>query len=86
MNDEEIDELANLEAKEVSTSELARIIGCSSEQIRQLTSQGVLQKLRHGAYGLMNSVQAYIIYKQRLIAGPVLDEVREYYEERLADR
>jgi len=69
----------------VSTRELANIIGCSQEHIRQLTSQGVLHKIRHGDYSLVNVVHEYIIYKQRQIGGPILDEVREYYEDRLAN-
>lgn len=44
---------------EVSTSELAVIIGKSPQWVRQLTRDGVLTKISPGKYKLADAVQAF---------------------------
>ncbi|QHZ50018.1 hypothetical protein ERICV_05119 [Paenibacillus phage phiERICV] len=49
-----------LQEKEVSTSELAAIIGKSPQWVRQLTREKVLEQVNRGKYVLSEAVQAYI--------------------------
>ncbi|QDS33238.1 type IV toxin-antitoxin system AbiEi family antitoxin domain-containing protein [Brevibacillus brevis] len=52
-----IDQLQN---REISTSELAVIVGKSPQWIRQLTRENVLVQIGRGKYSLGEVVQAYI--------------------------
>ena len=45
---------------EVSTSELACVLGITARYVRQLTEDGQLEKIREGRYALCASVQKYI--------------------------
>lgn len=45
---------------EVSTSELACVLGITARYIRQLTEDGILEKIKQGRYALCASVQRYI--------------------------
>lgn len=45
---------------EVSTSELACVLGITARYVRQLTEDGALEKIRQGRYMLCASVQKYI--------------------------
>lgn len=45
---------------EVSTSELACVLGITARYVRQLTEDGVLEKIKQGRYRLCASVQKYI--------------------------
>ncbi|MGO4369633.1 hypothetical protein AB4Z21_02330 [Paenibacillus sp. MCAF20] len=51
-----------LQEKEISTSELASIVGKSPQWIRQLTREAVLKQIGRGKYLLGESVQAFIDY------------------------
>lgn len=50
--------------KEISTGELASIVGKTPRWIRQLTSEGVLKQISRSKYILGPTVQAYIEYAQ----------------------
>ncbi|MBY0088106.1 hypothetical protein [Brevibacillus brevis] len=52
-----IDQLQN---REISTSELALIVGKSPQWIRQLTRENVLAQVGRGKYSLGEAIQAYI--------------------------
>ena len=52
-----------IEEMEVSTSELAAIIGKSSRWVRQLTREGVLYQVARGKYKLGEAIQAYYEHK-----------------------
>ena len=45
---------------EVSTSELACVLGITARYVRQLTEDGQLEKIKQGRYALCASVQKYI--------------------------
>ena len=45
---------------EVSTSELACVLGITARYVRQLTEDGLLEKIKQGRYALCASVQKYI--------------------------
>ena len=45
---------------EVSTSELACVLGITARYVRQLTEDGQLEKIKQGHYALCASVQKYI--------------------------
>lgn len=47
---------------------IANILGISEKRVKQLTSEGVLNEVVQGHYGLTESVQAYIKYLQNQIA------------------
>ncbi|CAM3463953.1 hypothetical protein [Brevibacillus invocatus] len=47
-----------LKIKEVSTSELAEIVGKSPQWIRQLTREKVLNQVSRGKYSLGEAIQA----------------------------
>lgn len=49
---------------EVSTSELACVLGITGRYIRQLTEDGVLEKIKQGRYKLCASVKRYIDSKE----------------------
>ena len=49
---------------EVSTSELACVLGITARYVRQLTEDGQLEKIRQGRYALCASVQKYIDSKE----------------------
>lgn len=49
---------------EVSTSELACVLGITARYVRQLTEDGQLEKIRQGRYALCASVQKYIRSKE----------------------
>lgn len=48
---------------EISTSELAFVLGLTGRRIRQLTEDGVLTKIKNGRYNLTQSVQQYIDFR-----------------------
>ncbi|GJE27959.1 terminase small subunit [Methylobacterium organophilum] len=48
---------------EVSTEDLAEILGVSARRIQQLASAGVLRRLTHGEWLLPECVQAFIEHK-----------------------
>lgn len=50
----------NLAEKEVTTTQLASIIGLTARRIRQLSQDGVLVSSSPGKYILSDAVQAYI--------------------------
>jgi phage terminase Nu1 subunit (DNA packaging protein) len=50
------------QSREVSTSELALIVGKTPQWIRQLTRDRVLFQVGRGTYILTDAVQAYILY------------------------
>lgn len=50
----------SLQNREVSTSELAAIIGKTPQWISQLTRDGILEKIGRGKYNLADAIQAYI--------------------------
>jgi phage terminase Nu1 subunit (DNA packaging protein) len=52
----------NVGEMEISTSELAAIVGKTSRWIRQLTSEKVLIQSKKGKYLLADAVQAYILH------------------------
>lgn len=68
---------------EVSTTELACVLGITGRRIRQLAEDGQLQKIGNGRFRLADSVQAYI----RLSAAGPLDEEEKKMEKtrRLAE-
>ena len=45
---------------EVSTTELAAVLGLTGRRIRQLAEDGVLDKIKDGRFNLCESVQKYI--------------------------
>ena len=49
---------------EVSTAELACVLGVTARYIRQLTEDGVLEKVKQGRFRLVDSVQRYIQKQQ----------------------
>jgi len=49
---------------EVSTSELACVLGITARYVRQLTEDGQLEKVKQGRYALCDSVQRYISSKE----------------------
>lgn len=50
----------SLQNREVSTSELAGIIGKTPQWISQLTRDGILEKVGRGKYILADAIQAYL--------------------------
>lgn len=48
---------------EVSTADLAEILGVSARRIQQLAGSGVLRKLSHGEWLLPECVQAFVEHK-----------------------
>ncbi|CDN41445.1 hypothetical protein [Paenibacillus sp. P22] len=53
-------EVESLPNREISTAELAAIVGKSTRWIRQLTGEGTLKQVGRGKYILTDAVQAYI--------------------------
>lgn len=53
-------EVESLPNREISTGELAAIVGKSTRWIRQLTGEGTLKQVGRGKYILSDAVQAYI--------------------------
>lgn len=54
---------------EVSTSELAAIIGKTPQWVRQLTRDRILSQVARGKYSLADAVQAYILHVCSRIRG-----------------
>ena len=50
---------------EVSTTELACVLGVTGKRIRQMAEDGVLEKVKQGRFRLCDSVQKYIGFKTR---------------------
>lgn len=48
---------------EVSTADLAEVLGVSERRVQQLASAGVLRRQRHGEWVLPESVQAFVEHK-----------------------
>ncbi|MFD5019977.1 hypothetical protein ACFWMP_13835 [Paenibacillus sp. NPDC058367] len=66
---------AGLTEVEVSTSDLAAIVGKTSRWIRQLTTEKVLKQSGRGKYILAEAVQAYILH----ISGGAKDDGKPTY-------
>ena len=50
---------------EVSTTELACVLGVTGKRVRQMAEDGVLEKVKQGRFRLCDSVQKYIGFKTR---------------------
>ena len=48
---------------EVSTADLATVLGVTERRVQQLATTGVLDRLAHGTWNLPHSVQAFIGYR-----------------------
>ncbi|AOZ91640.1 hypothetical protein [Paenibacillus crassostreae] len=55
-------EVIPLNEREISTGELAAIVGKSARWIRQLTSDGTLKQVARGKYILGDSIKTYVEY------------------------
>jgi hypothetical protein len=53
--------------KEITTGELASLLGVSTRNVGLLTEKGVLQKLKHGVYNLQDSVRAYVLHRESVV-------------------
>jgi phage terminase Nu1 subunit (DNA packaging protein) len=53
-------------SREVSTGNLAWVLGCSTRRIAQLVEVGTLEKTRHGTFALDLAVQAFIRHQTGL--------------------
>ncbi|WP_409174821.1 hypothetical protein [Brevibacillus fortis] len=69
-----------LQDREVSTSELALIVGKSPQWIRQLTRDNILVQVGRGKYSLGESIQAYIKH----VEGESSDGKISYRDEKAA--
>ena len=52
-----------VEPLEVSTADLAQILGVTGRRIQQLENAQVLRSVRHGAWDLRHAVQAFVKYQ-----------------------
>ena len=52
--------------REISTGDLARLVGCSTRRIAQLVEENVLERTRHGAFDASQAVQAFMNHRVRL--------------------
>lgn len=48
--------------REVTTEELATVLGLTDRRIRQLASAGVIERTGRGVYNLCDAVQGYLFY------------------------
>ena len=71
------------EETEVSTTELACVLGITGRRIRQMAEDGQLQKVSKGRFLLADSVQRYVKF---LSDGPMDEEDKKLAEKRKSDK
>jgi hypothetical protein len=54
-------------AKEISTGDLAALLGISTRNVGLLTEKKVFQKLKHGTYNLRDAVRSYVLHRESVV-------------------
>jgi phage terminase Nu1 subunit (DNA packaging protein) len=60
---------------DVSTNQLATLLGVSPQRINQLAAASVLQKIGRNKYPLASSIAAYITHREQLVTEELNDSV-----------
>jgi len=54
--------------KTVSTEDLATLLGIDPRTVGKLVQKGIFQRLKHGTYDLVDSVQSYLAYRETVVS------------------